>query len=326
MTSGAPAKTRIALVGTGGWAGHHARIFAAHPDVEFCSVAGRNGDRVRRRAEQYGARPYTDVSHMLAQEKPDLVSICLPNTHHFEATLQVIEAGVPLFVEKPLVFEIAEADRLLAGAESRNLFFAINFNHRYARPIRLAADAIASGRLGEIVFASWRFGGEGDGSHHPWANLIETQCHGFDLLEHLCGPIHSLSAESTDGGSTVSIALRFRSGAAGSFLGTYDASYSWQGSQRLEICGRAGRILIEDNVRRFEFQAAGSETAEVWQAGFFNDYDREFQRTFDSHFDAMLSAFRKSLPPPVHASAGRRALRLAMAAALSIQEGRRVAV
>ena len=78
---------------------------------------------------------------------------------------------------------------MLAEAEKRALFFAINFNHRYAKPLRLAREAIKAAKLGNITHAIWRFGGEANASPHPYANLIETQCHGFDQLEDLCGPI-----------------------------------------------------------------------------------------------------------------------------------------
>jgi len=88
----------------------------------------------------------------------------------------------------------------------------------------------------------------------------------------------------------------------------------------------AGRILIQDTVRRYTFQRAGDETAQVWQAGYFNDTDRGFHATFDRHVDAVLAALRAGEPPPVHASAGRRALRLAHAAIESFETGRRVAV
>jgi len=135
---------------------------------------------------------------MLDTEKPDLVSLSLPNMEHFEATMQVIESGHPLLVEKPLAFDLRETDQLLAEAEKRGLFFAINFNHRYAKPLRLALEAIERGRLGDLTHAIWRFGGEASASPHPHANLIETQCHGFDQLEHLCGPIDSVMAEMTD--------------------------------------------------------------------------------------------------------------------------------
>ena len=158
--------------------------------------------------------------------------------------------------------------------------------------------------------------------------LIETQCHGFDQLEHLCGPIESVMAEMTDqtggGYRTMALALRFASGAVGSMTGTYDSSYAYQDSHRLEINGTQGRLVVEDTVRRFCFQNAGNETAEVWQAGYFNDFDREFHRTFDVHLDAIIDAFKRGDQPPIHARAGRRALQLAWAAVESFELGKRV--
>ena len=327
MTRNVPIK--VALVGAGGWGMQHARIFAGRPDVDFCAIVGRTLERTQARAEQFGTRYYLSITDMLEAEQPDLVSLCLPNQGHFAATLAVIEAGVPLLVEKPLVFELYEADQLLAEAAERKLFFAINFNHRYSHAVQLARQAIVAGRLGEITFCTWRFGGEG-ASDHPYANLIETQCHGFDMLEYLCGPIHALSAEMTDktgnGYSTMVIALRFANGAVGSLVGSYDSSYAYSGTHMLEINGSAGRILVEDTVRRYEFQARGSETREVWQAGYFNDWDREFHRTFDNHIDLVLEAFRNKQEPPIHVRAGRRALALAYAAIKSFETGRRVVV
>lgn len=318
---------KVAVIGAGGWGRQHARIFAARPDVHLCAIVGRTAERTEARAAEYGVRSYVDIGEMLERERPDLVSLCLPNQGHFAATLQVIQAGVPLLVEKPLVFELAEADTLLDEAARRNLFFAINFNHRYARPVQLASQAIAAGRLGQLVFATWRFGGEGR-SDHPHANLIETQCHGFDTLEYLCGPIASISAEMTNitgkGYSTLALALRFASGAVGSLVGSYDSSYAYPGTHLLEVNGTEGRVVVEDTVRRYSFQARGSEVGEIWQAGYFNDREREFHRTFDTHMEAILAAFKAGAEPPIHARAGRRALALAYAAIESFASGKRV--
>ena len=161
-------------------------------------------------------------------------------------------------------------------------------------------------------------------------NLIETQCHAFDQLEWLCGPIDRVMAEMTDktggGFRTLVLALHFANGAVGSLIGTYDSSYAYTDTHRLEINGTRGRVVVEDTVRRYTFQAAGSETAEVWEAGYFNDWDREFHRTFDRHVDDLLRAFRRGEPPPIPAEAGRRALVLAYAAIESYQSGQRVSV
>jgi myo-inositol 2-dehydrogenase / D-chiro-inositol 1-dehydrogenase len=322
-------KIKVAVIGAGGWGRQHARVWAERPDVELCAIAGRTLEKTQARAAEYGVRAYVDIDEMLTRERPDLVSLSLPNQGHFDATLQVIRAGYPLLVEKPLVFDLREADVLLEEATSRGLFFAINFNHRYARPLQMARQAVEGGRLGDLVFAIWRFGGEGS-SDHPHANLIETQCHAFDQLEWLCGPIDTVMAEMTDktggGYRTLVLALHFANGAVGSLIGTYDSSYAYSDTHRLEINGTRGRVVVEDTVRRYAFQAAGSETAEVWEAGYFNDRDREFHRTFDRHVDDLLRAFQQGEPPPIPAAAGRRALALAQAAIESYQSGRRVLV
>ena len=95
-------KIKVCLVGAGAWGRQHARVFSQRPDVELCAVAGRTLAKTQARASEFGVRAYTNVPEMLAAEKPDFVSLSLPNLEHFEATIQVIEAGYPLLVEKPL--------------------------------------------------------------------------------------------------------------------------------------------------------------------------------------------------------------------------------
>lgn len=322
-------RLRVAVVGPGGWGAQHVRIFGGRPDTELVAVVGRDDARTAVLAARAGAAPFTDVDAMLDQTRPDLVAIALPNEQHFELTLKVLRAGTPVLVEKPLVFDLTEADLLLSEAEHRHLFFAINFNHRYAEAVRRAKAAIDARRLGELVFSIWRFGGEVNlrGSH-PHAQLIETQCHGFDMLEHLSGPIVSVMAQMTNKThgpyTSVAIALQFAGGGVGSLVGTYDSSYAYPLAQFIEVNGTAGRLLIEDTVKRLTISRSGDEKREVWEAGYFNDLDREFHRTFDRHVDELVPAFLSGAEPPVHARAGRRALALAFACIESFETGRRI--
>ncbi len=338
-------KIKVALVGSSGassaeglvqgfnspenWGLQHVRVLSAHPKIDFCAVVGRNAEKTKFKAEPFGARAYTDVQKMIQKEQPDIVSICLPNQQHFDVTLQVIKEGIPILVEKPLVFNLKEAEILIAEAEKRNLFFAINFNHRYAVPVQKAHKAIKGNKLGDIIFSSWRFGGEGY-SDHPHANLIETQCHGFDMMEYLCGPIESVMAEMTDktgkGYSTMVLSLNFENGSVGSFIGSYDTSYAYTDTHRVEINGTQGRLVIRDTVKQYDFQESGNETAEVWSAGYFNDIEREFSRTFDRYLDDLVHAYLSGFKPPVPAQKGFRALLLAHTAVTSFETGKRIKV
>jgi len=132
--------------------------------------------------------------------------------------------------------------------------------------VQLAAAAVHRGDLGRLTFATWRFGGEGGNGGHPYRNLIETQCHGFDMLEYLCGPIDSVMAQATDdegqGRSTMSIALHFSNGAVGSLIGSYDSSYAYPRTHTLELNGTNGRVLIDDVLMRGRGAGNGTTVAE----------------------------------------------------------------
>src|SRR5882724_4712154 len=134
----AASKIKAVLVGAGGWGLQHARILSERADIDFRAIAGRTLEKSKNRAAQFGVRAYTNITEMLEREKPDIAFLSLPNDGHFQPTIEVIRAGVPLFVEKPLVFDLGEADQLLEAAAERKLFFGINFNHHYARPVALA--------------------------------------------------------------------------------------------------------------------------------------------------------------------------------------------
>ncbi|HEY2320403.1 MAG TPA: Gfo/Idh/MocA family oxidoreductase [Solirubrobacteraceae bacterium] len=325
------ARLRVAVVGAGAWGEQHARIFARRPDTELVGIVARTPERARARAQAYETTAYTSIAEMLEQARPDLVTTSLPNEAHFEPTLELIRHGVPLLAEKPLVFSLAEADRLIEEAARRDLFFAINFNHRYAEAVQRAHAAIAGGELGEVVHVTWRFGGEANPGTSPHRNLIETQCHGFDMLEHLAGPISSVMAQMTNTTdetvyNTVVIAVAFAGGGVGSLVGTYDSSYAYPDTQYIEVNGTRGRALVKDTVQELVLSTAGEETHRVWRPGYFNDLGRTFTHTFDRHVEDVLTALRAGSEPPIHARAGRRAVELAEASVRSFEDGIRVQV
>lgn len=324
-----PRPLRVAVVGSGGWGDQHARVFSSRDDTRLVGIWSRRVERARERARRWSTEGYDDLDQMIEQTRPELISVCLPNTQHFATTRQLVDRGIPLLVEKPLVFDLDEGRELVRAINARSLFVGINFNHRFARPVQMAAAAIASGSLGRLNFATWRFGGEGSSEHHPYANLIETQCHGIDMLEHLAGPIDSVSAAMTDRDGvrdTMVVALQMREGAVGSLVGTYSSSYAYPGTQLVEVDGTAGRVLVEDTVRRYTFSAAGSTTRQVWEAGYFDDESRSFAHTFDRHVDELVPALREGRRPPVPVERGLDVLEVCHAVIDSFQTGRRVPV
>lgn len=321
-------KARVVVIGTGKWGFQHAKVFSQLRNASLCAIVGRTEEKTKERAALFSVPYYLSIDEMLEREKPDLVSLCVPGSECYQLARRVIDANIALLIEKPLTYRLDEAEILVMEAAKRNLFFAINFIHRYAKPVQLAHKAVSDNKIGKIILNTWRMGQQGSCLHHPFGNLIETQCHGFDLVEYLCGNIVSVMAEMTDmtdkGFTTLTLSLRFENGAVGSFVGTYDAPDNYLCSQQLDILGTTGRIIIEDLVKRYVHQRIGHETATVWQAGLINDEDRSVIHSFNKHAFELIQALLEGRQPPIPASVGIRSLQLAYAAIESFTTGKRV--
>lgn len=323
-------KQKVAVVGTGNWGFNHAKVYSRSAVAELACIVGRTEAKAKERAEHFKVPYFTDVKTMLKQIKPDLVSVSLPGMKCYDTLIGLINEGVPIITEKPLTYDLKLAEKLTNEAEKKNVFFGINFIHRYAKPVQLAHKAIQDKRIGKIAFALWKLGQYGVCRNHTYENVIETQCHGLDLLEYLCGEIESVQAEMTKmsnrGLTTMGMTLKFKNGAIGNYLGTYDAMESYRPSQYLEINGTLGRISIEDFIKKYSFQNMGSEFLEEWEPGLLNEEDGSMVFSFDKHIYAVIQALAEKKRPPIGAEAGVRALLLANKIIESFETGRRIYV
>ncbi len=64
-------------------------------------------------AARWGCRAYADVESMLDAERPDLVTLAMPNRLHRDATLAAAAAGAHVLCEKPLAMNLTEADDMV---------------------------------------------------------------------------------------------------------------------------------------------------------------------------------------------------------------------
>jgi len=74
---------------------------------------------------------HEDLGSLLAQGL-DAAFVHAPTAVHAEIVGQLIEAGVPTYVDKPLSYELAESERLVSLAEDRGVTLAVGFNRRLA--------------------------------------------------------------------------------------------------------------------------------------------------------------------------------------------------
>ena len=85
------------------------------------------------------AQAHTDLDSLLAQDL-DAAFVHAPTAVHPEIVTRLLAAGVPTYVDKPLAYELADSQRLVALAEERNVGLAVGFNRRHAPGYAQCAD------------------------------------------------------------------------------------------------------------------------------------------------------------------------------------------
>lgn len=91
--------------------------------------------------QQYRIREgYTELSQLIAA-RPDAVMIHSSTDSHFTLAMQLLQAGIAVFVDKPISYQLDECEQLLAQAERRNLPLFVGFNRRY---VPLHQDLLAA--------------------------------------------------------------------------------------------------------------------------------------------------------------------------------------
>lgn len=194
------------VIGTGAIAHAHAAAVTAQ-EGRASLVHAIDVDAAR--AEEFAAkhdveRWGTDLAEALA-DRPDLAHVCTPPGTHVPLTVQCLEAGVPVLLEKPPVLSLAEMDELLAASERTGADVAVVFQHRFGRAARSIGALLAEGAYGRPLVATcdtlwfrapayfevpWRGKWEVEGGGPTMGHGI----HQFDLLLALLGPWSEVTA------------------------------------------------------------------------------------------------------------------------------------
>ena len=157
-------KLRMALVG-GGQGAFIGRVHAtaAVLDNRAALVAGAlssDPKKAKDSAADYDiplSRAYGSYREMIdgesklpAGERIDFVSVATPNYTHYEIAKAAVEAGFNCLCDKPMTFDLKQAEELAAAVEKSGVVFAVTHNYTGYPMVRQARDMILSGELGEI--------------------------------------------------------------------------------------------------------------------------------------------------------------------------------
>ena len=148
-------KVKIGIIGTGWIAESHIRSYLKMADVEVVACA----DLVPGKAEAFckrfgieGARCYESGHAMLEAEELDGVSVCTYNCQHAPCTIDALEHGVNVMLEKPFTVTLDEAVEVMKAEKKSGKILTIGYQPRMSSNIQQIKKIIDSGELGKIYY------------------------------------------------------------------------------------------------------------------------------------------------------------------------------
>jgi len=134
-------KIKCAVIGTGYLGKFHAEKYHNLPNAELVAVCDINQSCSQNIATLYDAIPYTDYRRLVAETRPEAVSIVVPTSLHHEVTKFFLENNIHVILEKPITTSLEEADDLIELAYRKNLILQIGHLERF-NPVLLAVQNI----------------------------------------------------------------------------------------------------------------------------------------------------------------------------------------
>jgi predicted dehydrogenase len=245
-------KVRIGIIGCGGMARHHGRLFTKYvPEAEIVALAEPSEQNLARFIKEVfendpAAEPATfgDYRRMLAEVELDGVLIVSPHNQHYQQAVDALDAGAHVLVEKPMVIRTEDALALIRHAEQRERVVSVAFPGPFSTEFQYIRQARECGELGDIslisghccqqwvqnVGGTWRT----DPVQAGGGNLYDSGAHMFNAMLYLSGlsvtEVYALvNNKDQQVDMEAAVAMRFSGGTLGTATVSGDATYFEQG-------------------------------------------------------------------------------------------------
>jgi predicted dehydrogenase len=236
------------------------------PNVVIGAIADTDPAKAALAGESYSDVPFfDDYVALLDSGKVDAVVTTVPHFLHPEIGIAALSRGIHALVEKPAGVYTKQVAELNAFAATKpELTFALMFNQRNNPLYRRLKEIVDAGEIGNILRSNWiitnwwrpqgyydqsewraTWGGEGGGV------LVNQAPHQLDLWQWICGVPEKVFAKVAYGfrrniavEDEVTAVVDYGNGATGVFV---TATHDIVGTDRFEILGDAGKIVVENS-------------------------------------------------------------------------------
>ncbi|MEK6260239.1 MAG: Gfo/Idh/MocA family oxidoreductase [Planctomycetota bacterium] len=201
-------KLRVGVIGRTGKGNYGHGLDAVWADVPRCEVVAvadeHEAGRLEAKKRTKAANAYADYREMLDKEKLDLVAVA-PRWIDLHRTMAIAAAehGCHIYMEKPFVPTLAQADEVIRACEMRHIKLALSHQTHYTPTNAVVQKLIAAGEIGDVL--EFRGRGKEDtrgGAEDTWV----LGSHILDLMRMFSGDATSCFATVTSKGQPISAA------------------------------------------------------------------------------------------------------------------------
>ena len=253
-----PEKLNIALVGLGRAGKFHIQSIQSIEGASLRCVVDVDESLARRLAKELHCDYSTDIVGPFGEAEVDAVIVASPTQEHYEQIVAALEAGKPVFTEKPLGSGLEEIDTCFGLAKRNKLPLFVGFNRRFDPSFSSLARGVKEGQVGVLQMLrvtsrdsplpAMDYIGRSHGIFH------DCIVHDFDMLRFITDEdpveIYTVGSSFVQGISAlgdldnVLVALKYDSGMIASIDVNRFASYGYD--QRIEVFGSKGMLQAEN--------------------------------------------------------------------------------
>lgn len=192
---------KIGFIGAGGNANWHMESLAKVPDAKVVAVADLDDTKAEATAAKYKAKAYQSHKTMLAKEDLDCCYISVPPHQHGEIEIDVIQKGLPFFVEKPLAVNLALAEDIESRILRRGIKTCVGYQIRYLDICDKARDLVARTYVNAVNghYVCGAIGGWYTRLALSGGQITEQATHMIDMMRFVLGDVKWVAAAKRQG-------------------------------------------------------------------------------------------------------------------------------
>ncbi|MBU4189734.1 MAG: Gfo/Idh/MocA family oxidoreductase [Candidatus Thermoplasmatota archaeon] len=322
---------RAGVIGVGSMGQNHARIY--HENANLVGVADLDKEAVKKVGKRYNTKYYTDYKKLL--KNVDVVSIAVPTGLHYKVSMDAINAGKHVLIEKPICNNIRDGEKLIQRADEQGVVLAVGHVERHNPIVRFAKEALKKKRFGDVISIAARRVSSFPSRIKDVGVILDIGIHDIDVIRYLAdSEIKTVYALAGSTGNAkfddhANVLLSFNNNISG-FV-----EVNWLTPMKVRTLSlTCSKNFVELDYMKQSVKISSSKLVEYNVKDLFKtsfEFDvREIslkkEEPLRNEIYDFMNAIKKKRKPLVTGNDGLKALQIALAAERSYKDGKQISM